>query len=146
MSKEVKQGKWKQKGGKYPGEGRPKRVFTPEEIVEIERMALVQCPYRTIAESLGLNEGDIRRRSDIVAIVSRKRAEGRQQLHSWQFKSAEKQPVMQIWLGKQHLEQTDKPVSDGASQHVTLNITADGKTVKADLVDTDGKKAIGGKE
>ncbi len=90
------------------GPGRPKKVFTPEEISQIEDMARIQCSTRTIAECLGVSEEQIRQRADITAIVKRKRAYGRMILHKTQHEMAEKQVVMAIWLGKQHLEQADK--------------------------------------
>jgi hypothetical protein len=86
--------------------GRPKKVFTPEQIGAIEVMAFNQCKVRTIAEVLGESQDTIKRH--FASLLARKRAEGRVSLHGSQMLTAKTAPVMQIWLGKQYLDQRDQ--------------------------------------
>ena len=43
--------------------------------------------------------------------INKKKAEGKVEIYQAQRDMLEKQPVMAIWLGKQHLEQADKQES-----------------------------------
>lgn len=69
-------------------------------------MALIQARDYTIAEAMGLEIMTFRKH--FSKRCSQKRAEGKLIMHATQFRMARKQPVMAIWLGKQHLEQADK--------------------------------------
>ena len=93
--------------------------FTSEQISKIENMALIQCHVRTIAEVIGCDEKELRQNKPISALIKKKRAEGRVELHKTQF-NMRKQPVMAIWLGKQHLEQADKQELGGIGGKVLI--------------------------
>jgi len=119
--------------------GRPPNEYTTKQLRRIEKMAMMQARDYTIAEAMGLEIMTFRKH--FSKRCSQKRAEGKLILHTTQFKMARKQPVMAIWLGKQHLEQADKADIGGAiTQRVAVNIIADGKVIKADLIDNDGSK------
>lgn len=86
--------------------GRPKTVFTPEQIARLDEMAFNQCKGNTIAEVIGVDLNTIE--AHFSTRLRQKRAEGREALHKTQATMAKTIPVMAIWLGKQHLEQSDK--------------------------------------
>ena len=56
--------------------------------------------------------------SEVYKMLS---ASGKMSLRRWQFKMAEKNPTMAIWLGKQYLGQTEK-------QDVAINLVEDDST------------------
>ena len=87
--------------------GRPKRVFTEEQIVKIEEMALDNCHLDTIGLALGIPLETLRRNYGVF--ISQKRAEGRTILHRQQKEKCNKSDTtMLIWRGKQDLGQSDK--------------------------------------
>jgi len=86
--------------------GKPKIIWTEEQIDQIKQMALDNCHTETIARSLGTTSDTIK--AHFSKLLKRKRAEGRAILRRSQHEMALKQPVMAIWLGKQELEQTDR--------------------------------------
>jgi hypothetical protein len=85
--------------------GRPALKFTPEQISEIEAAALIQAKNNTIAVKMGIDINTFEKH--FKKKCEQKRAEGRIALHKTQ-ESLKNTPVMAIWLGKQHLEQSDK--------------------------------------
>lgn len=103
--------------------GRPKRVWTPEETADIERLAKLQLHIDTIADCLQIPKNDIIRH--FGPNLAKKRAEGRMEIAEAQ-RSMLKQPVMAIWLGKQHLGQADKQELGGK----------DGKPLQVQVVDS----------
>lgn len=86
--------------------GRPKKKFTEEQIWRIEQMAFDQCHTRTIAEALCLSQDTIKRH--FASFLTQKRAEGRAALRRMQMAMSRNNVTMQIWLGKQYLDQVDK--------------------------------------
>jgi hypothetical protein len=114
--------------------GRPPAEFTPKQLRRIDNLALRQCKDTTIAEAMGVEVKTFQ--AHFSKRTRQKRAEGKTILHTNQFKMARKQPVMAIWLGKQHLDQSDKAELSGTmTQRVAVNIIANGKPLKADIVD-----------
>ena len=91
-----------------PGPGKPKRVFTPEQIVQMEDYAYQGCMTETIANLMDIPRETIDTRPDIQRILTKKRCERKLNLRRIQNKTAKTVPVMQIWLGKNVLGQTDK--------------------------------------
>lgn len=86
--------------------GKPKIMWTDEQIEQIKQMALDNCHVETIARVLETTSDTIK--AHFSKLIKQKRAEGRATLRKSQHKMALKQPVMAIWLGKQELEQADK--------------------------------------
>src|SRR6204780_2624518 len=88
-----------------PKRGRPKK-FVDLELVE--KLAHIQCTYGEIAATLGVSVDTLQRNKNF-AVVYKKGAEGgRKSLRRMQFEAANKgNVVMQIWLGKQYLGQSD---------------------------------------
>lgn len=89
--------------------GKPKRVFTDEQIGEMGDLALAGCQTKTIASLMDIPRETIDSRPDIQQLLSKKRAERKLTLREQQNDSSKKGNVtMQIWLGKQVLDQKDK--------------------------------------
>lgn len=87
----------------------------------------MQARDYTIAEAMGIEIETFRQH--FSKRCSQKRAEGKLIIHTTQFKMARKQPVMAIWLGKQHLEQADKGELGG---EVKLEVTVVNYAAKQD--------------
>ena len=86
--------------------GRPKRVFTDEQIAIAEEYAYKWCQDRTIATKLGVDKDVLVR--NLGPRLKLKRAEAKFDLRSLQMEQARKNPIMQIFLGKNYLDQADK--------------------------------------
>jgi len=87
-----------------PKVGRPKRIFTPDQIADIERLAKLNLNTETIADALDIPVNTLK--SNFRRQLTQKRAQGKAEIAEAQ-RSMLKQPVMAIWLGKQHLGQSD---------------------------------------
>lgn len=101
---------------------RPKLNLDPEII---EKLAKIQCTYSEIAAVLGCEERTLKRR--FVTLIKKGWQEGRASLRRMQWKSADDgNATMQIWLGKQLLDQSDQGrldiTSDGQAINFTFNI------------------------
>ena len=89
-----------------PKRGRPKK-FVDLELVE--KLAHIQCTYGEIASTLGVSVDTLQRNKDFAATYKRGAEGGRKSLRRMQFESANKgNVVMQIWLGKNYLGQSDQ--------------------------------------
>ena len=86
--------------------GRPKRVFSEDEIKEIERMAELNCNTNTIAEVLDIPFRSLKRHfaKTLKCCWAKHRVNVRQS----QEDQRQTSPQMGIWLGKQDLGQVDK--------------------------------------
>jgi hypothetical protein len=91
--------------------------LTPEQIQEVERLASIGCSNKLIAECLGVPVSTFHDCVKLRKICAQKRAEHKTAILSDQSTSRPKNPVMQIWQGKQFLGQTDKQeVKHGVSE------------------------------
>ena len=94
----------------------PKIVFTEEQWKQIEQMAAIFCTGEEIANILHLHYDTLEARSNEQYGIStsdflkKHQSSGKMSLRRQQYKSAleDKNITMLIWLGKQHLGQTDK--------------------------------------
>ena len=95
------------------GPGRPRTVVTDEEMAQAEQYAYNGCKNRTIATLMGWDKHLIDDREDIRAKLTKKRAESQADLRQAQRNTAliSKNAIMQIFLGKNELDQTDKTES-----------------------------------
>jgi hypothetical protein len=104
--------------GKHPG-GRPRTktpaVYTPAQIKQIDQMARDQCKDTLIAEVLGV---DIETFRDEFSVRCRRiRALGKRDILAWQRRRAKKgSDKMLVWMGQQHLEQSDKQAIEHSGQ------------------------------
>lgn len=86
---------------------RPKIEINP---IEVEKLAAMQCTNSEIAAFFDCSQDTIERR--FAAELAKGREKGKAKLRRLQWQSAEKgNVVMQIWLGKQILGQSDKTES-----------------------------------
>ena len=87
--------------------GRPKRVFTPEQIEQMENYALAGCQNNTIATLMDIPI--VTREDNFRKLLTKKRCERKLTLRSQQNKAAAKgNPALLIFLGKNYLDQADK--------------------------------------
>jgi hypothetical protein len=88
-----------------PKRGRPKKSV---DLELVERLASIQCTHSEIASTLGVSVDTLQRNKDFAVVYKRGAEGGRKSLRRMQFESANKgNVVMQIWLGKQYLAQSD---------------------------------------
>lgn len=79
----------------------------PIDPVEVEKLAAMGCTTKEIASFFDCSRDTIERR--FAAILEKGKEKGKAKLRRLQWQSAEKgNVVMQIWLGKNYLGQTDK--------------------------------------
>jgi len=86
--------------------GRPKRVFTEEDIALIQEFAGNNCHLNTIALALNIPMNSLKRH--FGKEIAHWKAKGKIKLRDYQMKLAEKNPSMAMFLGKNMLNQTDK--------------------------------------
>ncbi len=84
--------------------GRPKKEI---DYVAVEKLANIQCTQEEIAAFLDLSVRTLQRDEEFCRIYKKGQDNGRMSLRRMQFKLADKNPTMAIWLGKQYLKQRD---------------------------------------
>lgn len=94
------------------GTGRPTKEVDGRVLAGL---AAIQCTYTEIAAVLGLDESTLR--TKYSEVIEKERSVGKSSLRRAQFATALKgNATMQIWLGKNYLDQKDKhevEVGDG---------------------------------
>lgn len=91
--------------------GRPKKQIMPEQF---EALCKIQCTEEEICSVLGIDEQTLinwcKETYGVTfsKIFKEKKLGGKASLRRMQWKLAEKNSTMSIWLGKQYLGQTDK--------------------------------------
>lgn len=85
--------------------GRPKKQI---DYTAVEKLASIHCTQEEIASFLGISTKTLQRDEEFCRIYKKGMDEGRMSLRRTQFKLAERNPAMAIFLGKQYLGQTDK--------------------------------------
>lgn len=95
----------------------PKKMGRPQKSIDFkvfEGLCQLQATLVEIASALGVSEDTVERRCKehygvtFAEVFRQKRAGGLISLRRSQFKMAETNPAMAIWLGKQYLGQADK--------------------------------------
>ena len=84
--------------------GRPKKEI---DYIAVEKLANIQCTQEEIANFLGLSVRTLQRDEEFCRIYKKGQDNGKMSLRRMQYKLAEKNPTMAIWLGKQYLKQRD---------------------------------------
>ena len=84
--------------------GRPKKEIDYEAV---EKLASIQCTQEEIANFLNLSVRTLQRDDEFCRLYKKGQDNGKMSLRRTQFKLAEKNPSMAIWLGKQYLGQRD---------------------------------------
>lgn len=81
---------------------------------QFEKLCSIQCTLNEIAGFFNCSEDTIERwcertyKEGFADVYSKKRGIGKVSLRRSQFRMAETNPTMAIWLGKQYLGQTDR--------------------------------------
>lgn len=113
--------------------GRPlKKIKFSRE--DIENMARIGCRDTDIAAIVGMHSSALSRR--FAKELVKGRSDRRKRIHEAQWESAivRGNTVMQIWLGKQELGQTDKSVMDVNQKQRNVNIVVAG-SAEADALE-----------
>lgn len=84
--------------------GRPKKEI---DYNIVEKLANIQCTQEEIASFLELSVRTLQRDEEFCRIYKKGQDNGKMSLRRIQYKLAEKNPTMAIWLGKQYLNQRD---------------------------------------
>ena len=84
--------------------GRPKKEIDYELV---DKLANIQCTQEEIASCLDLSVRTLQRDEEFCRIYKKGQENGKMSLRRMQFKLAEKNPTMAIFLGKQYLGQKD---------------------------------------
>src|SRR5512142_1202602 len=88
-----------------PKRGRPRKHI---DLELVEKLAHIQCTHAEIASTLGVSVDTLNRNEHFAETYKRGAEGGRKSLRRMQFESANRgNVVMQIWLGKQYLGQSD---------------------------------------
>lgn len=80
----------------------------------VEKLANIQCTQQEIASFLGCSVDTLQRDEKFCGIYKKGQQNGKMSLRRIQYKLAEKNPTMAIWLGKQYLHQKDKEEEDNS--------------------------------
>ena len=92
---------------------RPQKTWTARDFEQFEALCKIQCSKADICAVMDVSEKTLDRiiwdkyRYTFEGVQSRFRAYGKASLLRSQFKLAERNPSMAIWLGKQYLGQQD---------------------------------------
>lgn len=73
----------------------------------VEKLANIQCTQTEIASFLGISVRTLQRDEEFLKIYQKGQENGKMSLRRIQYKLAEKNTTMAIWLGKQYLGQKD---------------------------------------
>lgn len=84
--------------------GRPKKVI---DYKAVEKLASIQCTQEEIANFLELSVRTLQRDEEFCRIYKKGQDSGKMSVRRMQFKLAENNATMAIWLGKQYLKQRD---------------------------------------
>lgn len=85
--------------------GRPKIEI---DMGLVEKLANIQCTEEEIASVLGCSVDTLARQPSFAEIYKKGKEFGKSSLRRTQWKLAQSNTTMAIWLGKQYLGQTDK--------------------------------------
>lgn len=99
--------------------GRPKFQIDYETV---EKLAHIQCTKLEIANFLGCSVDTLDRDANFAEHYKKGLDGGKMSLRRMQFKLAEKNSAMAIFLGKQYLGQKDNPDENGKDNKINNNI------------------------
>ena len=85
---------------------------------QFEKLCALQCSLEEICGVLGVSNKTLERwckkeyKANFSEVFREKRQVGKMSLRRSQFKLAEKNATMAIWLGKQYLDQRDRDIAE----------------------------------
>ena len=81
----------------------------------IKRLAAIMCSYEEIGGIIGMTEEGVKKR--FKKVIDAGRAQGKESLRKAQFTRAlDGDTRMQVWLGKNYLNQSDQPNANDNTQ------------------------------
>lgn len=89
--------------------GRPRRKI---DLKLVEDLARIQCTISEISAILKIPESTLKNRKDFTTTFKNGKEDGKSSLRRYQWRMAEKNPGMAIWLGKQYLGQRETNLDD----------------------------------
>ena len=101
----------------------PKKNGRPKKEVDLglaERLAQIMCTQEEIASVLKVSVDTLSRTPGFADVYKSGRESGKASLRRLQWKHAQNNPAMAIWLGKQYLGQTDRAEEVGGQERVTV--------------------------
>lgn len=110
-----------EKGGNMNEKKLSNKGGRPEKKIDknaFEKLCHIQCTQEEIADFFECSTDTLRRfckkeyKKRFCEVYKKKRVGGKISLRRIQFKHAEKNPSMAIWLGKQYLGQQDNPTEN----------------------------------
>ncbi len=99
--------------------GRPKKEI---DMQVVGKLASIMCTQEEIANYLEVNVRTLQRNKEFCRIYKKHQDEGKMSLRRWQFKHAEKNPAMAIYLGKVLLGQRENAIEVEIREKPKLNI------------------------
>jgi len=84
--------------------GRPRKDINLDEL---EKLASLQCTYEELAAFFDCDKSTLSKNKDYSTRIAKGREKGKMSLRRSQFKLAERNAAMAIWLGKQYLGQRE---------------------------------------
>ena len=93
--------------------GRPKKEI---DYQTVEKLASIQCTQEEIANFLEMSVRTLQRDEEFCRIYKKGQDNGKMSLRRYQFKLAEKNTAMAIFLGKQYLGQRDVIETDNTHE------------------------------
>lgn len=97
---------------------RPKKEI---DYTIVEKLAGIQCTQEEIANFLEISVRTLQRDEEFCRIFKKGQDNGKMSLKRYQFKLAEKNTAMAIWLGKQYLGQKDNiDISQDQVSRITI--------------------------
>ena len=92
---------------------RPKKEI---DYIAVEKLASIQCTQEEIANFLNLSVRTLQRDEEFCRLYKKGQDNGKMSLRRYQFKLAEKNTSMAIFLGKQYLGQKDVIETDNSKE------------------------------
>ena len=86
------------------------------DYVAVEKLASIQCTQEEIANFLEMSVRTLQRDEEFCRIYKKGQDNGKMSLRRYQFKLAEKNTAMAIFLGKQYLGQRDVIETDNTHE------------------------------
>lgn len=96
---------------------RPKKEIDYEAV---EKLASIQCTQEEIATFLNVSVRTLQRDEEFCRLYKKGQENGKMSLRRIQFKLAEKNTSMAIFLGKQYLNQKDTVENTGNPTRITI--------------------------
>jgi hypothetical protein len=93
----------------------PKKVGCPKKVIDyatVEKLGNIQCTQEEVASFLNISVRTLQRDAEFCRIYKKGLENGKMSIRRLQYKLAEKNTAMAIWLGKQYLRQRDLPYDE----------------------------------